>query len=118
MKVKGISIRQPYAWLVVSGLKPIENRSQNTRHRGRLLILASQKMHAHSVRDVSRRYSVEIPTLLPMGGIIGEVDLVDVVTSSRSKWFEGPFGLVLENARIWPKLVPYNGKLGLFDVEL
>ena len=43
MKVKGISIRQPYAWLVASGLKPIENRSQNTRYRGRLLILASQK---------------------------------------------------------------------------
>lgn len=67
---------------------------------------------------MARRYRVEIPTLLPTGGIIGEVDLVDVVTSSKSKWFHGPFGYVLENARLWPALVPYNGKLGLFDVDL
>jgi hypothetical protein len=75
-------------------------------------------MHEHGVREVAERYRVRIPTLLPMGGIIGEVDLVDVVTSSRSKWFTGPFGLVLENPRIWPKLKPYSGKLGLFDVDL
>ena len=47
--------------------------------------------------------------------IVGRVDLVDVVTQSRSSWFEGPFGFVLRNPEII-KPIPCRGRMGLFDV--
>lgn len=40
--MKTISVRQPYATLICSGVKPIENRSWNTDFRGRVLIHASK----------------------------------------------------------------------------
>ena len=40
---KALSVRQPYAWLLVNGFKTCENRSWNTQHRGTLVIHASAK---------------------------------------------------------------------------
>jgi hypothetical protein len=39
-----LSLRQPWADLIVNGIKNIENRSRPTRFRGRLLIHASKKV--------------------------------------------------------------------------
>ena len=35
---KAITIRQPFAWLIVQGIKPVENRSWETKFRGPLAI--------------------------------------------------------------------------------
>jgi len=43
---------------------------------------------------------------------------MDCVTSSRSKWFFGPYGFVLKNPVEFEKPIPFKGKLGLFEVEL
>lgn len=40
--MKTISVRQPYATLIVAGVKDVENRSWNTEYRGRVLIHASK----------------------------------------------------------------------------
>ena len=42
------------------------------------------------------------------------VQLEDCVTSSRSKWFEGPVGWVLSKPKRLP-FIPLKGRLGLFD---
>ena len=50
--MKAISIRQPWAWLVVNGHKDVENRTWRTKHRERqddlavirLLVVASQEI--------------------------------------------------------------------------
>ena len=39
--MRALSIRQPWAWMIVHGGKNIENRSWNTKFRGRFLIHAS-----------------------------------------------------------------------------
>jgi hypothetical protein len=51
--------------------------------------------------EVEGRYRVKLPPLDEMrcGGIVGSCDLVDCVTEHRSKWFDGPYGFVLRNAR-------------------
>lgn len=36
-----LSVRQPWAWLMVNNLKDVENRSWYTKFRGRLYIHAS-----------------------------------------------------------------------------
>lgn len=45
MKYKVLSVRQPYASLLVGGIKDVENRSRRTNFRGTVLIHASAKMH-------------------------------------------------------------------------
>jgi len=41
--MKVISVRQPYASLICRGIKTIENRTWDTKYRGKLLIHASGK---------------------------------------------------------------------------
>lgn len=110
-----LSIRQPYAWLVVQGIKPVENRDWATTYRGPLLIQAGQRPHDHAIDEIERRYRVSIDrAALKFGGIIGRVTLVDVVTSHPSPWFTGPFGWVLEA----PTPLPFRalrGTTGLFE---
>lgn len=48
------------------------------------------------------------------GGIIGICDFVDCVTKHRSKWFAGPYGFVLRNAKA-QRLEPMKGRLNLWN---
>ena len=41
--MKVLSIRQPWAWLIMTGLKDVENRTWNTDFRGQFAIHASRK---------------------------------------------------------------------------
>jgi hypothetical protein len=49
-----LSIRQPWAWLIVQGHKPIENRTWPTTYRGPLLIhagvIGATEIHRASTR--------------------------------------------------------------------
>lgn len=112
--MKALSIRQPWADLIVLGHKDVENRTWLTRYRGPLLIHASMTFDHGCKGVVNRAWSQE--GRYRYGGIVGIADLVDCVTESDSEWFTGPYGFVLENARPLPfKLV--KGRLGLFEVE-
>lgn len=53
--MKAISIRQPYAYLIVNGKKDIENRNWKTKQRGRVLIHASQKIDDEAVPEFSAK---------------------------------------------------------------
>lgn len=101
-----LSIRQPWAWLILHAGKDVENRSWPTRVRGRFLIHAAKgmtKTEYKACRDfIVREFPhVFLPPAheLPLGGIVGEADLVDCVTASKSRWFFGACGFVLRNAR-------------------
>ena len=98
-----LSVRQPWAWLIVSGLKDIENRPRRTRHRGPLLIHAGLSLDSYTEENIEwlkKKYDVHIPLELDTGGIVGVVDVIDCVESHGSKWFnEGNFGWVLANPR-------------------
>ena len=109
--MKIISIKRPWAEFVVSGAKDVENRSWSTLYRGPLLVHASLKVDPITSTEVEERYGVR-PTGGPCGGVVGAVDLVDVVTTSRSKWFNGPYGWVLKNPRPLA-FVPWRGSLGI-----
>lgn len=77
-----LSVRQPWAGLLVAGLKSVEVRSWPVRYRGRLLIhaacrLAEEPESWQKVAEAAARYPGlwELCTL--RGGIIGEAELVD-----------------------------------------
>lgn len=115
-----LSIRQPWAWLIVHGHKTIENRHWSTLYRGQILIHAGKAMTQadyHECWGVARAQGVDLPAAvnLPRGGIVGVARLVDCVRQHDSPWFFGPVGWVLVEARP-VALVPCAGQLGLFEV--
>jgi hypothetical protein len=108
--MKALSVRQPWASLIMLGIKPVENREWSTLYRGPLLIHASRR-HDHGA-NVSLA-----PDQLVYGAVFGIVDLIDIVTEHPSPFFTGPYGWVLVNPRrIEP--IPMPGRLRLFDVDL
>jgi hypothetical protein len=119
--MKAISVRQPWAWLIASGHKRVENRTWSTRYRGPVLIHASKSPvsedDAEVIRVVAGELGIHIPSDLPIGGIIGQAEIVDCVDDSNDDWFEGPFGFIMANAQSIP-FVPAAGGLGLFDISL
>ena len=114
-----LSIRQPWAWLIVNGFKDIENRDWRTNFRGRVLVHAGKKYGRAEKRDayiVFAVFGIQIPETLELGGIVGSVEIVDCVTQSGSPWFrDGGFGFVLERPEVLP-FRPLGGKLGFFNV--
>lgn len=118
--MKAISIRQPWASLIVAGVKDIENRSWPTTFRGRILIHAAQKIDTDALELVRRMGlgSQFIESIKEYtGGVIGEVEITDCVKESKSQWFEGPYGFVLKDAKILP-FKKCRGMLGIFDIDI
>ena len=90
-ELRALSIRQPWAWLVVNGYKDIENRSWRTNHRGPLLIHASNNRTLttpENLAAIKKKYRVRLPNDFDFGGIVGMVDVVDCVNTHPSKWKE------------------------------
>ena len=117
--MKVLSIRQPWAWLIIHGGKDIENRTWHTKYRGRFLVHAAQGMTRKeyaAAADYAEALGVEVPAFedLQRGGIIGSVELVDSVDHSDSPWYMGEKAFVLRNpAPI--QFTPMRGRLGFFD---
>lgn len=99
--MKALSYRQPWAWLVAMGIKPIENRTWKCPEKyigKRILIHASAKWDDNH-REMSRLFtpdqwkslSRETQLLmsggtLPLKAIIGSVEIVDCVVNHSSLW--------------------------------
>jgi len=118
--MKALSIRQPWAWLILNGGKDIENRTWHTKHRGRFLVHASQGMTSDEFTQALLFCSyrgLPMPDRADMqrGGIIGSVELVDSVDTSDSPWYMGDKGFVLRDPRPIP-FIPLKGRLQFFDV--
>ena len=119
--MKALSIRQPWAWLIIHGGKDIENRSWHTKFRGRFLVHASGGMTRGEYADACsfcRARGLPAPpafTELNRGGIIGSVELVDSVETSTSPWYMGDKGFVLRDPVALP-FQPYKGRLQFFEV--
>jgi hypothetical protein len=113
--MKAVTVFQPYAWLLVMGIKPIENRTWRTRHRGPLLIHAGAKWYPGGKERIAL-LGIKIPDDLPTRGIVGIVEVTGVVTQADTPWFEGPYGWSLANPSELP-FVPVRGAQGLFEID-
>jgi len=122
--MKTLSVRQPWAWLILHAGKDIENRTWPTGLRGRVLVHASKGMTRDEYDDAtdplwaSKGTTIELPPFesLERGGIVGSVEIVDCVWQSDSPWFCGPWGFVLRNPELLP-FRPLRGSLGFFEVQ-
>ena len=119
--MKALSIRQPWAWLIVNGHKDIENRSWPTRFRGTVLIHAAKGMTTAEYNDAylfALDQGITIPHFnnLERGGIVGQATVTGCCDGGLSPWFFGKFGFELADAKPLPFL-PYKGQLGFFNID-
>lgn len=125
-----LSIKQPWAALVVHGLKTIEVRRWPTARRGRILI------HAARIPDERPEAWQHVPEHLHeaahlLGGFLGAAQLIDCRTYrqveefgqdqnahlNEDSWFQGPllYGFVFERAEPAP-FRAYPGWMRFFPV--
>lgn len=119
--MKAISIRQPWAWLIVNGYKDIENRTWDTKYRGMVLIHAAKtKPTAVEWYEAERvAHAAGVPYFPPFeamekGGIVGYAYITGTTRENASPWFFGPVGFYLTGAKSLP-FQPLKGKLSFFE---
>ena len=75
-----------------------------------------KRVYALDSEGWPRIYGGEYPERESMiGGIVGVATITGCVDSSDSKWFMGPYGFTLADAKPLP-FIPCKGKLGFFNV--
>ena len=118
--MKALSIRQPWASLILTGSKRIENRTWSTQYRGPLFIHTGLQIDQDAIPFAPRRGSQQLQALLQLRGVLmGKVMLVDVhefTEADIDPFAEGPYCFVLESPVIFYEPVPTRGHLGLFTV--
>ena len=126
--MKVLTIREPWASLIVNGYKEYEFRSWKTNYRGKILIHTSSIMDKDML-DRFKDYNLDYIT----GAIIGEVEIVDCilvdkefnddlrdknpVVYGRSNHTE-TYAWKLDNVKKYDKIIHTKGKLGLWNYEM
>ena len=119
--MKALSLKQPFAELILQGKKTIELRKWNTSFRGEFLIHSSKNPDKEAMNKFGFKE-------LPSGYILGKVILIDI-KKYRNKEdhqkdknlhlasdFWGNYGFILKNPRRIEK-IPCKGKLGFWDFK-
>ena len=125
--MKVISIKQPWASLIISGYKIYEFRTWKTKYRGRLLIHASKTIDKKALQRFEH-----LNLEYPLGQVIGEVDLIDClelnpslarkIYNEDSNVYKNVLNHVgyawkLENVKKYDDYITINGKLGLWELD-
>lgn len=125
--MKVLTIREPWASLIINGYKKYEFRSWKTNYRGKILIhagLSLEKNNAIKFKEYNLEYN--------LGAIIGEATIVDCILVndefSKSLLEINPlvyamskharkYAWKLENVIKYDKPIYCKGKLGLWNYE-
>lgn len=119
--MKALSVKQPWAWLIVNGHKDVENRTWKTNHTGPLAIHAGLKFDMLGYEWVQERFPdmwMPKPADFDRGGFVGTVNLVNCTRDTFSIWHQREcIAWVLAEPETI-KFKPFKGKLGLFNIDL
>ena len=127
--MKVLTIKQPWATLIMQGDKRFEFRSWQTKYRGELLIHAGKGID----KDAMIRLKKYLPEELPLGKILGKVKLVDCIKMSpefknmllnenndiyTKSSFQENFGWQLTDVEVFDKPIEAKGQLSLWEYKL
>ena len=127
--MKCLSLKQPYAELVVSGRKTIELRTWNTRFRGAFVVHASGNVdreaclaHGISPHSVVRRAAVGKAFLHEVKEYASAKELAEDscghLATGRYAYEYPVYGFVLKDAAMFAKPVYMPGRLGFFEANI
>ncbi|MDA3812364.1 MAG: ASCH domain-containing protein [Spirochaetaceae bacterium] len=146
--MKALSVRQPWANLIVHGIKDVENRSRRTNFRGRILIhspkIEDKEPNIISLPDRVRSLMsfIEENSTVDMSqveyvnflhktwgpiwdvqhksAVIGSVEIVDCIDDSSSVWSDfGSWHWILKDPILFDKpILGVKGNLGLWNYDL
>lgn len=126
--MKVLTIKQPWASLIMLGLKKYEFRSWKTDYRGELLIHAGKGID----KDGMERLKKYIPEDIPYEGIIGKVRLIDCIKTSSEFYdkvqkenkdiyaksvFNQDYAWQMEVIEVYDNPIKVKGKLRLWNYE-
>jgi hypothetical protein len=119
--MKAVTVRQPFAWAIAAGFKDIENRSWAPRVEPGEVVAIHAAVAAPDGDDVRRVQRLvgrraSVPEEYDCGAIVAVARVAKVVASSRSRWFSGPLGWVLEEVTPVRKPIECKGQLGLWNL--
>lgn len=125
--MKVLTIKEPWATLIINGYKKYEFRSWKTNYRGKILIHAGMNLE----KDMLERFK-DYNLEYEKGAIIGEAEIVDCIlvdeklnkelmninpiVYGRSNHVE-EYAWKLENIKKYDKPIYIKGKLGLWNYE-
>ena len=120
--MKALSLKQPFAELILQGKKTIELRKWNTKFRGDFLIHASLAPDEKAMKEFNF-------TDLPLGCIVGKSTLVEVKIYKNEKEhsedrnlhlatsYWGNYGFILNNIKRLEKPIPCKGSLNFWEFD-
>lgn len=127
--MKVLTIKQPWATLIMQGDKRFEFRSWQTKYRGDLLIHAGKGID----KEAMKRLAKYLPDEIPLGKILGKVTLVDCVKMCpefkdmllkenpdiyTKSSFQENYGWQVENVNAFDEPIEAKGHLSLWEYEL
>jgi len=132
--MKAISLLQPWATLVVMGIKTIETRSWGTKHRGPILIHASlgKSGSIFACEPDFKKYIADFKKL-PFGAIVGQATIIDVIRVEHlgmtdesinqltleekafGDYSEGRYAWILEDHLQFNNPIPARGTLSIWE---
>jgi hypothetical protein len=136
--MKAITIKNPWACLIVKGIKDIENRMWKTAYRGKLLIhvgktdvcnpddfslYTEEQIYAIGEAYGSKVLTTVDPLLYIHSAIIGSVNIVDCIVDHPSIWAEHSlnplkpiYNWVLDDPHFYETpILNVKGQLKIFD---
>lgn len=122
--MKAITIKQPWASLIVNDIKHYEFRTWKTNYRGKIYIHAGLSTD-NKAKEKYSNYCLNYVN----GAIIGEAHIVDCILvdekfknkilKENKKVYQNASGyaFVLKNIKKYNKPIPCKGQLGLWNME-
>ena len=109
-----LTIKQPWASLIVHGVKNVENRSWATRYRGPIWVHAgAHHDHSRQATTLLRRYSADM--VFPTRAVVGSVTISDCIRDHDSDWADRNYWhWILTDPEPLAAPIPARGAQGLW----
>ena len=127
--MKVLTIKQPWATLIMQKDKRFEFRSWQTKYRGDLLIHAGKGID----KEAMKRLAKYLPEELPYGKILGKVRLVDCIKMSpefkelllkenkdiyTKSSFQEKYGWQVTDVEVFENPIEAKGHLSLWEYNI
>ena len=121
--MKVLTIKEPWASLIINGYKEYEFRSWKTNYRGKILIHVAKSIDKEKIKELN--YNITYSS----SEIIGEATITDcilvdeefnkeLIKDNKTVYGNNHIGLYawkLENIKKYDKKIKVKGKLGLWN---